>query len=169
MKRISLISSLFALLALSASCGKEEAEVRPGTITVYGNGYCADMPTVFEENAVIMKDSTRLTGGIHSYFKDYQMLVSEKYSHNGGYIISDADALVFVIAALNSMPPSWKEVADSGNKDNPLKLTIDGNVVELRIYSTVAYAGKKVAIPTSKKAFCATPLAKKINYVEISK
>lgn len=161
------------MLALAAavifcSCDKEEKHGTPGPIKVYGSGYASEIHTVLDENAIIMADSTRLTGGIHSYFKGYEMLVSPKYSHLGGTIVSDVDATVYVIAAVNSVPPSWTEVADTGNQDNPLKVTIDGNLIELRIYSTVAYAGKPVNIPVSKKAFCATPLAKKINYVEIS-
>ena len=160
--------SIFALavLAILCSCSKEDGKSgMPGIVTVYGSGYAAQINTVLDTSAIIMADSTRLSGGIHRYFKGYHMLVSEKCSHLGGTIVSDVDATVYIIAATGSVPPSWTEVADSGNLNDPLKVVVDGNQVELKIYSTVAYAGKPVSIPKSKKSFCATPLAEKIIYV----
>lgn len=164
--RFKLCILALAAAAAFCSCNKEEKEGTLGPVKIYGTGYASDISTVFDDNAIIMADSTRLSGGVHRYFKGYEMLVSPKYSHLGGKIVSEVDATVYIIAAVSSVPPTWTEVADSGNKDNPLKVTVDGNVIELRIYSTVAYAGKPVEIPVSKKAFCATPLAKKIIYVE---
>ena len=164
--RINSSILAIAFLAILCSCSKEDKKAGTlGIITVYGSGYAAQINTVLDEDAIIMADSTRLSGGIHKYFKGFHMLVSEKYSHLGGTIVSDVDATVFIIAATGSVPPSWTEVADSGNQDNPLKVVVDGNQVELKIYSTVAYAGKPVSIPKSKKSFCATPLAEKIIYV----
>lgn len=162
--------SVLALLAVFA-CQKENghAHIKPEVVTVYGHDYADTIKTVFGEEAIVMADSTRLdpVSGIHEYFRGFQMLVSSPSSNLGGYMVSSEDGLVYILAPASPVPTGWIEVADSHHKEAPLIVnTKGGEQFQLKIFSCRAYAGGKVSIPVSGKAFCTVPLAREIKYVE---
>lgn len=171
MKKIfyTAFSVLFLLAAFSCQKENGHRNVKPERITVYGSAYADTIKTVFEENAIVMADSSRLdlTSGIHEYFRGFHMLVSSPSSNLGGYMVSDEDGLVYIIAPASPVPAGWIEVADSQHKDNPLIVTTKGGEsIQLKIFSCRAYAGGKVSIPVTGKTFCSVPLAREIKYVE---
>jgi len=173
MKKLLFIAFSLLCLCVASSCQKDQVTPisNPECITVYGSGYSADIETYFGPLAIIMADGTTLdiVSGLHPYFLGFRMLVSPNSSQLGGYMISESDCLAYIIAPATPVPVGWTEVADSNNKENPLQVTIAGETIQLKIFSCRAYAGKKVSIPTSNKAFCATPIARSLKYVELDK
>ena len=145
-----------------ASCS-QEAPVKgnPETITVDAVGYTR---AIYTEGAVVINDSEYVISNIHPYFDGFEMLISEADANNRGYIITDIDCPVYILAPDSKTPAGWARVADSSRNDSDetMKYSSGDSSVTLAIYTKRAYAGLPVQIPVLTSSMSATPIARKI-------
>lgn len=154
---------LAAAAVLSSGCSKTPVlSGHPDCVTIYGNGY--SKTTLSEGSIVLLDKEAVLSGSIHPYFQDFELLVSNYEGHLGGQIVTDIDSPVYILAPASPVPTGWSHVPDSANPEGVLTASYGTTVINLAVFTTRAYAGIPVKIPTLASNFPACPLARHILY-----
>lgn len=161
-----LKNRIAALLAacvtvLSVGCSTEKTDTGTENITVTGaQGYTKTSLVVGE--SWFADDEQYVITQVSEYFRGFDMLVSNKGEHNGGYIIPGIDGIVYILSPSGSLPDGWRLLAD-----NVIKYTVPDtdSVADANVYFKMAYTGRGVEIPIVGGDIPVIPLGRRIEYI----